>query len=83
MTLQYVVVGVIVVVCGIYALWTLMPQVLRKAIASALLRLPMPARLNGALRKSAQGSSGCGCDGCDKVVKPAIQSIVFHPRQRP
>lgn len=83
MLIQTMIVGVIVAVCAAYALWMLLPQALRKPLANQLLRLPLPVRWSVFLQKASQRGAGCGCDGCDKVVKPAaVQPIVFQPRKK-
>lgn len=70
-----------------YALWTLMPQAVRRALAGALLRLPLPQRLRPALQAAAEAKSGCCCSGCDlaqpKAPRPLAQALVFHPRKHP
>lgn len=79
-------VAVIVVGCSIYAAWTLMPAASRRAIAVALLELPLPAGVAAFMRRHSAASSGCGCDGCDKsvakLVAPKVQTITLHPRMR-
>ena len=90
MIVQGFVVAVLVVACASYAAWTLMPAAARRAIAIALLKLPLPAALARRLSKHAVEASGCGCDGCDRstLAKPkeagAAQPITFHrPAARP
>jgi len=83
--MQALVVAFIVVFCAAYAGWVLMPGSARRALAGALLKLPMPSPLNVRLRKAATASSGCGCDGCDaatpsQVRTGAPQPVTFHPR---
>ena len=87
--MQTLIVGLLVLGCSLYALWTLMPSTARRTLAAALLRVPhLPRRLEASLRKSALAASGCGCDGCDHSEKkraakaPAQQAITFHPRTR-
>ena len=84
---QTVIVAVIVIGCSAYSAWTLMPTAARRAVARALLKLPLPQRLAGALQKHLAPASGCGCDGCDQGTKLSpksngAQAIRFHPRVR-
>ena len=80
--LQSLIVALLVTVCAVYAAWTLMPAAARRAIATSLLKLPLPAALAGRMRQAATVSSGCGCDGCDhapaKPARPAPQVVTFH-----
>lgn len=95
--IQGIVVGFAVAVCFIYAAWTLMPQVLRKAIAAAALKpdalqrvLPKP--LKTILMQAAQPQRGCGvgCHGCGgsgggKLFAqggPDSKPLVFQPRKQ-
>jgi hypothetical protein len=84
--MQVLVVALLVAACSIYAAWVLMPGIARRALATTLLKMPMPSALAGRLRKAATASSGCGCDGCDAApapapaVKSATQVVTFHPR---
>ena len=87
--MQSLIVFLLVAACSFYALWTLMPSSARRALASAMLRIPhLPRRVEVRLQKTAQAASGCGCDGCDRsdkkpaVKEPASQTITFHPRAR-
>ena len=87
MSMQALIVFGLVVGSLAYALWTLMPQAVRRAWASALLRLPLPQRLRRALQAAAATTSGCCCSGCDlaqpKAPSSPVQALVFHPRNRP
>ncbi|WP_430421344.1 hypothetical protein [Methylibium petroleiphilum] len=70
--MQQLVVGLLVVLCSAYALWSLMPVALRRPLAAWLLRAPglgHAGPLAGVLRRAAAGPNACGCDGCD--AKPA------------
>jgi ferrous iron transport protein B len=70
--MQQLVVGLLVVLCSIYALWSLMPAALRRPLAGWLLRMPgigPCGPLASVLRRAAAGPNACGCDGCD--AKPA------------
>jgi hypothetical protein len=90
MIVQELVVAVLVVACAAFAAWTLLPAALRRGIALSLLKLPLHAALAARLRRHTVDSSGCGCDGCDRltVAKPAagaVQPLTFHrpaPRRR-
>lgn len=82
--LQTLIVALLVVGCSVYAAWTLMPAAARRAIASSLLKLPLPNAFALKMHKAATVSSGCGCDGCDnaptKAASKASQVVTFHPR---
>ena len=82
---QALIVALLVLGCSVYAVWTLMPSVARKALASSMLKLPLPEVVAVKMRKAAQGASGCGCDGCDKSelkvrAAPVEQTVTFHRR---
>jgi hypothetical protein len=83
MTMQLVVVAFVVAACAVYAAWALMPAALRRPLAAALLRLPLPVPLARGLRRAAQGGGACGCEGCDaKPVSaaPGPRVIRIHRR---
>lgn len=87
MTTQMVIVFLLVSACSLYALWVLMPAVVRRFLAQRLQRLPMGQTLKTRLARVATASSGCDCSGCDKVVKvkrdgPMVQPIRFHARPK-
>lgn len=66
--MQHLVVGLLVALCSVYALWSLMPVVLRRPLAGWLLRVPGVGQggpLASVLRRAAAGPNACGCDGCD------------------
>ncbi|QAZ38086.1 hypothetical protein C1M51_00850 [Methylibium sp. Pch-M] len=72
--MQHLVVGLLVVLCSVYALWSLMPAALRRPLAGWLLRAPgvgQGGRLASVLRRAAAGPNACGCDGCD--ARPAAR----------
>jgi ferrous iron transport protein B len=89
---QSLLVGLLVAACFVYAAWTLMPQMARRALATGLLRLPIPSSVSAYFARVAQTSSGCNCSGCERAsVKQGLinrrdatapQPLVFHPRQR-
>ena len=83
---QDLIVVLIVGACAVYSVWKLMPSAARRPLATAALRLPMPARLAAPLQRATQTSTGCACDGCDRALPKrapdAAQPVVFHPRQR-
>ncbi|MEI8031491.1 MAG: hypothetical protein WCH35_17085 [Comamonadaceae bacterium] len=94
MDVQSLAVFVVVSCCFVYAAWSLMPQVARRALANGLLRLPLPQQLAFTLRKAVSASTGCQCSGCDhatakvdrasggaEVSQVASQVLVFHPRR--
>ena len=80
--MQTLIVALLVIGCSTYAAWTLMPAAARRAIASMLLKLPLPDAFATKMRKAATVTSGCGCDGCDHAPakKAAPQVVTFHPR---
>jgi hypothetical protein len=82
--MQALIVALLVAACSMYAAWVLMPGVARRALATTLLKLPLPTTMAGRLRKAATASSGCGCDGCDAAPaqspKSATQVVTFHAR---
>jgi hypothetical protein len=81
---QNLVVALLVGGCFVYALWTLAPKVPRSRLATALLKLPMPLRLQKPLIAAARQQGGCACDGCDRSksakAKPA-KNAAGHPTQ--
>jgi len=85
MDLQTTLVALVVAGCLVYAVWVLMPAVARRPVARTLLRLPLPAVLRGAVGRAAQGSNGCGCDGCDSPAaapRDAARPVTFHARPK-
>jgi hypothetical protein len=95
MDMQSLAVFAVVSCCFVYAAWTLLPHVARRALANGLLRLPLPRQLVLTLQKTASASTGCQCSGCDraqpevsraggaaKVSSSSSQVLVFHPRKR-
>jgi hypothetical protein len=84
MSLQSAVVALLVPACALYAAWLLAPVALKRAAARGLLRWPLPAPIANALRRTADGAAGCGCDGCDappKAAPPAEAPITLHRRR--
>ncbi|CAN5274213.1 hypothetical protein BH11PSE9_BH11PSE9_15160 [soil metagenome] len=81
---QALIVALLVLGCSVYAVWTLMPSVARRALAASMLKLPLPEVMATRMRKAAKASSGCGCDGCDrselKVKAPVENIVTFHRR---
>ena len=84
MNVQSAAVALIVGACLLHAVWTLMPSAVRRALANALLRLPLPAALARRLPKTARAAPGCSCDGCDRHLPPPrpVEPLIFHPRPR-
>ncbi len=84
--MQTLIVTVLVIGCTTYAAWKLMPAVLRRAIASTLLKLPLPQAFAAKMHKAATVSSGGGCAGCDhapaNIAPKAQQVVTFHPRAK-
>lgn len=87
MAFQTLIVALLVSGSFVYAAWRLMPQVVRRALAGGLQRLPLPAFLRARLRQVASATGGCGCSGCDsaplkaKAASTVVQPLVFHPRK--
>ncbi|HEY2927434.1 DUF6587 family protein [Piscinibacter sp.] len=83
---QSLVVALVVLACTVYAAWTLMPSAARRAMATAMLKLPLPDPLARPLREAVQSGSGCGsCDSCaDAGAKAptAVQPVTVHRRLR-
>lgn len=89
---QSLLVGLLVAACFVYAAWTLLPQLARRALAIGLLRLSLPSSVSAYFARVAQASSGCNCSGCERGSfkrgsmnrpgTPTPQPLVFHPRQR-
>ncbi len=83
--MQTLIVAMLVAGCSAFAAWTLMPAAARRALAGALLTLPLPGFAIAPMRRAATKTSGCGCDGCDHAppksdAPPAPQVVRFHPR---
>ena len=82
-TAQTLLTGLIVLLCALYAAWSLMPRAARRGLAGLLLRLPLPQRLSRRLEKSRVSASGCGsgCGGCDSAAPKAaapVQIVKFQ-----
>lgn len=76
MVAQNLIVAVIVLLCGAYAAWTLMPAGTRRAIAARVLSWPLPQRWKQPFRNAMKPAGACGgCDNCGDS-KPAAQSAV-------
>ena len=111
--MQGLIVALVVIACTAYAVWTLMPGAARRSLAGSMLKVVLlngrqngrrsghqsgsESRLIVKLRKAAQATSGCACDGCDRAPKTvshlaskttptanagAFKVITFHPRVR-
>jgi len=88
MPLQQTMVALIVTWCCGYAVWALLPDAARRALARRLLDLPLPSALQQRLRRAASQPTGCACDGCDAGkpagARPAVamveQPIRIHRR---
>jgi hypothetical protein len=87
---QWLVVALVVATSATYATWTLLPAPLRRGLAGALLKLPLPAAIATRVRAVATSASSCGCSGCDRnplarneadsEQAKAPQSITLHRR---
>ena len=84
MLIQTSIVAALVLGCAVYATWTLLPAAARRVLARQLLRMPWPAGVAARLRRHAQASGGCACDGCDRAATPRDsaqpQPIRLHRR---
>jgi hypothetical protein len=87
MLIQSLIVGLVVLACVAYSIWTLMPAAWRRALASRLLQRRALAGQDW-LQRAARGGAGCasGCDGCGEASKPAQapgapQVIKIHRRR--
>jgi hypothetical protein len=81
--MQGLAVGLVVLGCTLYAVWALLPRMLRRAVAQRAAKWPWPQPLAIRLQRAAQASSGCGCDGCDGKAPGALpaggtQTIKIH-----
>ncbi|HEY2190569.1 MAG TPA: DUF6587 family protein [Caldimonas sp.] len=92
MNAQWAIVAVVVLASAVYAAWTLMPASLRRVLATAALKLPLPAVLATRIRSQAANASSCGCSGCDRnslatkraetATPAAARPITIHRRVR-
>ena len=84
MVVQTLIVGVLVLGCALFSTWTLMPAGGRRRLAQRLLKLRLPESIHARLRRHAQATGGCGCDGCDHGSKAPTgaqaKPIQFHRR---
>lgn len=91
---QTLVVAVVVACAMTYAVWTLMPQALRRWLAGRLARhasvqATLPMRWQQALERATRAAPGCGggCHGCDdssaQPTSPIKEApLVFHPSRK-
>ena len=92
MNAQWAIVAAVVLASAVYAAWTLMPATLRRTLAAAALKLPLPNLVAARMRAELASSSSCGCRGCDRnplssrttgVAAPTVtQPITLHRRTR-
>ncbi|MBQ0959080.1 hypothetical protein KAK06_08915 [Ideonella sp. 4Y11] len=75
--MQSLIVAAIVIVCVLYASWSLMPAGWRRALAQRLRHWPGLGRWRAVQR--AAGGGGAGCGGCGDCGEAPIQ-IVRRPR---
>jgi hypothetical protein len=81
MDAQSLIVALIVIACGAYAIWTLMPAALRRALAQRALRHSLPELLARPLRRAAKPAGACGgCDSCGEDKPSAAKTVQFHRR---
>jgi hypothetical protein len=83
MNVQWALVAVIVAASASYAAWTLMPAALRRALAAATLRLPLPRALAARMRRHAEGSADGGCSGCARNPDAAASEVGGPATARP
>ena len=84
MAAQSLVVAVIVAACATYAVWTLMPAMARRSVATLVLRLSLPERLARPFRKALGPAGACGgCDSCGGIPgAPAqVKTVTVHRRR--
>ena len=85
---QWLVVALVVAASAMYATWTLLPASLRRVLAGAALRLPLPPPVAARMRAVATRAASCGCSGCDRNplpradadAAPAARPITLHRR---
>jgi hypothetical protein len=92
MNAQWAIVAVVVLASAVYTAWTLMPASLRRALATAALRLPLPAVVAARMRSYATNASSSGCSGCarnplstkstETAATTAARPITIHRRVR-
>jgi hypothetical protein len=92
MTAQWAIVAIVVLASALYAAWTLMPASLRRALAAATLKLPLPTAIAARMRAQAANASSCGCSGCGRnplspksteaATTTATRPITLHRRIR-
>ena len=79
---QQMIVGLIVMGCGVYAAWTLMPASARRSLATRALKLSLPEFARKPLLRAMKPAGACGgCDSCgdDKPTKDAaVKPIRMH-----
>ena len=66
LTAQWLAVALVVAGSAMYATWTLLPASLRRVLAAAALKLPLPAAIAARMRTVATRASSCGCRGCER-----------------
>jgi hypothetical protein len=79
---QALIVALLVLACAAYATWSLMPALLRRTLATQLMRLPLPAPLARRLARERAGGGGCACNGCDAARPPGTVAPVQIRRRR-
>lgn len=79
---QALIVTLLVLACTAYAAWSLMPALLRRKLATQLMRLPLPAPLTRRMSRGLANSGGCACNGCDAARPPVAAAPVHFQRQR-
>lgn len=88
MKIESLLVFALVAACFVYALWQLLPQAIRRILASALQRLPLSARVSAYFAAAALQPSGCHCSDCEHSsgkrygggIGPA-KTLRFHRRK--
>jgi hypothetical protein len=91
MLLQSLIVAVLVLGSALYALGSLLPAGVRRALALRALRWPLPAWAARRLQRASKPASGCGgCDNCGDAggahpgaspsLPGAAKVVTFHRR---
>lgn len=84
MFLQSLIVALLVVGCAAFAAWSLLPALARRTLAVFALQSPvsLPGPIARFMRRHAEASNACGCDGCDrselKKPEPGPSVVHFH-----
>ncbi|RQP26201.1 DUF6587 family protein [Piscinibacter terrae] len=79
---QQMIVGLVVIGCGVYAAWTLMPAGARRVLATHALKLSLPEFARKPLQRAMKPAGACGgCDSCGdekKTTDAGVKPIRIH-----